>query len=208
MEELIQYFETLEARLDALEASQSALTDKIEEAETNLLALSEHMAKIRELLEEARKQPAHVEQPRVVAQQPIQDYFAMQQQMERQQQQQKPVAEAPKPEPVAQPRQEYVAPQPAPAPAPQPAAAQSAASGSTMYGKPVNDIRQAISLGDRFLYQRELFNQNAELMQLTLKELDELGSFDEALNYIARFNWDPESYTYQQFIISLHRRFG
>ena len=205
MEELIQYFETLEARLDALEASQSALTDKIEEAETNLLALSEHMAKIRELLEDVRRQPAHVEQPRVVAQQPIQDYFAMQQQMQQQQQQQQqPVAEAPKPEPVAAPKQEYVAPQPAPAPA----AAPNAATGSTMYGKPVNDIRQAISLGDRFLYQRELFNQNAELMQLTLKELDELGSFDEAVNYIARFNWDPESYTYQQFIISLHRRFG
>ena len=199
MEELIQYFETLEARLDALEASQSALTDKLEEAETNLLAISEHMTKIRELLEEVRNQPAHAEQP--VIQQPIQDYFAMQEQL---QQQQQPEAEAPKPEPIAAPKPEYVAPQPATAPATAPNATQ----GTAMYGKPVNDIRQAISLGDRFLYQRELFNQNAELMQLTLKELDELGSFDEALNYITRFNWDPESYTYQQFIISLHRRFG
>ena len=77
-----------------------------------------------------------------------------------------------------------------------------------IYGKAVSDIRQAISLGDRFLYQRELFGQNAELMQRTLTELNELGSFDEAVAYISRFGWDTESSTYQQFIVTLHRRFG
>ena len=77
-----------------------------------------------------------------------------------------------------------------------------------LYGKPVDDIRQAISLGDRFLYQRELFGQNAELMQRTLTELNELGSFDEALQYIGQFGWDTESSTYQQFLVTLHRRFG
>ena len=71
-----------------------------------------------------------------------------------------------------------------------------------------DDIRLAISLGDRFLYQRELFGQNAELMQKTLTELNSLGSFEEAMNYISRFNWDQESNSYQQFIVTLHRRFG
>ena len=79
---------------------------------------------------------------------------------------------------------------------------------AAVYGKAVDDIRQAISLGDRFLYQRELFGQNAELMQRTLTELNALGSFDEAMNYIAQFNWDQESNSYQQFIVTLHRRFG
>ena len=79
---------------------------------------------------------------------------------------------------------------------------------AAMYGKAVDDIRLAISLGDRFLYQRELFGQNAELMQRTLTELNELGSFDEAMSYISRFNWDTESNTYQQFLVTLHRRFG
>jgi len=79
---------------------------------------------------------------------------------------------------------------------------------AAIYGKAVDDIRQAISLGDRFLYQRELFGQNAELMQRTLTELNGLGSFDEAMNYIAKFNWDTESNTYQQFLVTLHRRFG
>ena len=80
---------------------------------------------------------------------------------------------------------------------------------AAVYGKPVDDIRQAISLGDRFLYQRELFGQNAELMQRTLTEINELQSFDEAMSYInSRFQWDTESNSYQQFVVSLHRRFG
>ena len=95
------------------------------------------------------------------------------------------------------------APEPTPAPTPEPISPKAA-----VYGKAVSDIRQAISLGDRFLYQRELFGQNAELMQRTLAELNELGSFDEAVAYINRFGWDTESSTYQQFIVTLHRRFG
>ena len=77
-----------------------------------------------------------------------------------------------------------------------------------LYGKAVDDIRKAISLGDRFLYQRELFGQNAEMMQKTLTELNALSSFEEAMNYIAQFNWDQDSNSYQQFIVTLHRRFG
>ena len=73
----------------------------------------------------------------------------------------------------------------------------------------MTDIRQAISLGDRFLYQRELFGQNAELMQRTLTELDALSSFEEALEYVnTHFQWDTESNSYQQFLVTLHRRFG
>ena len=84
-----------------------------------------------------------------------------------------------------------------------------AAPKAMLYGKPVDDIRLAISLGDRFLYQRELFGQNAELMLRTLTEINELHSFDEAMTYIgSRFQWDTESNSYQQFIVSLHRRFG
>ena len=80
---------------------------------------------------------------------------------------------------------------------------------AAIYGKAVDDIRQAISLGDRFLYQRELFGQNAELMQRTLTELNAMHSFDEAVAYIsAHFHWDTESNTYQQFLVTLHRRFG
>ena len=91
---------------------------------------------------------------------------------------------------------------------PEPVQEETASPKAAIYGKAVADIRQAISLGDRFLYQRELFGQNAELMQKTLTELNALGSFDEAMEYISRFGWDTESNSYQQFIVTLHRRFG
>ena len=90
----------------------------------------------------------------------------------------------------------------------EPVAEEQSSPKAAVYGKAVDDIRLAISLGDRFLYQRELFGQNAELMQKTLTELNGLGSFEEAMTYISRFNWDTESNSYQQFLVSLHRRFG
>lgn len=78
-----------------------------------------------------------------------------------------------------------------------------------VYGKTVTDIRMAISIGDRFLFQRELFDKNPELLQKTLTELNELNSFDEAMAYIAsHFGWDKEQPAYELFINALHRRFG
>lgn len=80
---------------------------------------------------------------------------------------------------------------------------------TSLFGQPVTTIRQAISLGDRFLFQRELFRQNGELMQKTLDELDHLISLDDALAYIDKhFDWDKQSSTYELFINVLHRRFS
>ena len=73
----------------------------------------------------------------------------------------------------------------------------------------VTDLRHAISLGDRFLFQRELFSQNGELMQKTLDVLNKQAHFDAAIAYIDKhFDWDKESPTYELFINALHRRFG
>ena len=114
----------------------------------------------------------------------------------------KPAPEVIEPEPVIEESKPAVE-------EPAPVVEEVASPKAAVYGKAVTDIRQAISLGDRFLYQRELFGQNAELMQKTLSELNELGSFDEAMQYInARFTWDTESNSYQQFLVTLHRRFG
>jgi hypothetical protein len=73
----------------------------------------------------------------------------------------------------------------------------------------VEDIRQAISLGDRFLFQRELFAGNGELMQKTLDELNALDSLEEAMEYVAdNFEWDKESTAVQLFENVLKRRFS
>ena len=170
MDELIKYFETLEARIAALEEAQANNEAIIASLEADIEELKNAPTPepqvVEKVIEKVVEKPVEVIKE-VVVKEP------------------EPVVEEPTPvvEEVASPK-------------------------AAMYGKAVDDIRLAISLGDRFLYQRELFGQNAELMQRTLTELNELGSFDEAMSYISRFNWDTESNTYQQFLVTLHRRFG
>lgn len=80
---------------------------------------------------------------------------------------------------------------------------------ASLFGAPVTDIRHAISLGDRFLFQRELFGGKGELMQKTLDKLNGLNSLGEALSYIHdNFSWDKDSSTYELFVNVLRRRFN
>lgn len=80
---------------------------------------------------------------------------------------------------------------------------------STLCGPAVSDIRQAISLGDRFLFQRELFAGNGEQMQKTLEELNGLHTLSEAISYIQEhFDWDMESTAAGLFVNVLKRRFN
>ena len=97
-------------------------------------------------------------------------------------------------------------PIPQPEPAPQPEAPR-APQQTSLFGAAVTDIRQAVSIGDRFLFQRELFGGNAEKLQQTLTELNALHSFDEAVAFIERFGWDRQSPTYELFTNVLRRRF-
>ena len=110
-----------------------------------------------------------------------------------------PVVELPIVEPVVEP-----APAPVPQPAPRPVPQQ-----TSLFGTAVEDIRQAISLGDRFLFQRELFAGNGELMQKTLDEINTLSSLGEAMGYVRdNFDWDKDSTAVQLFENVLKRRFS
>ena len=115
------------------------------------------------------------------------------------------MTETPVIEPIVEPIAEVkIEPAPAPKPAPRPVPQQ-----TSLFGTTVEDIRQAISLGDRFLFQRELFAGNGELMQKTLDELNALGSLEEAMDYVAdNFEWDSDSTAVQLFENVLKRRFA
>lgn len=211
MEEVIKYFEAIEARLAALEAKEQMLQSKeqslqtweerlqrLEKAQqesmTKLQAVGTHVTAMLQMLKqlEAKQSEAvHVAAP-MPAPQPVVEEVKVEEPAPQPKVEEVKVEEVKVEEPrVEEPRVEEVT------------------SKASIYGKAVADIRQAISIGDRFLYQRELFEQNAELMQRTLNELDQLHSFAEAMDYInAHFHWDQESNTYQQFIVTMHRRFG
>lgn len=226
MQELIQYFQTLEARITGYEARIAALEAEKQAAEARIAALEAEKEKNQRVLtalkadiEELLSRPyveMEDEDEDFEVEEPIEE-----EEVEAEEVAEEPIVETPKvEEPKAEaPQQELFAEPEAPKAeepkveepkAEEPATEEEpAAPKAVLYGKPVDDIRLAISLGDRFLYQRELFGQNAELMQRSLTELNELHSFEEALNYISsHFQWDTESNTYQQFLVTLHRRFG
>ena len=228
MQELIQYFQTLEARITGYEARIAALEAEKQAAEARIAALEAEKEKNQRVLtalkadiEELQSRPYvemedededfEVEEPieeeevvaKEVAEEPVAEAPVAEEPKVEEPKVEEPVVEEPVvEEPKAEGPQQELFEEPV-------AEKEPAAPKAMLYGKPVDDIRLAISLGDRFLYQRELFGQNAELMLRTLTEINELHSFDEAMTYIgSRFQWDTESNSYQQFIVSLHRRFG
>ena len=74
---------------------------------------------------------------------------------------------------------------------------------------PVSDIRKAISLGDRFLFQRELFASDGEKMSKTIDILNKMHSLEEATEYIEKhFQWQEDNPATKLFTSILHRRFS
>lgn len=51
--------------------------------------------------------------------------------------------------------------------------------------KPVNSLTEAIGINDRFLFVRELFNGNQELYKLTIENLNNAGTIDEAYDILS-----------------------
>lgn len=216
MEELIKYFEGLEERIATLEAELASLEAEMDELKNRPEPEPQVVEKVVEKIVEVEK-PVEVIKEVVVEKPIVVEPGASPQSngesgLRLEEQTEEPIIE---PEPVAEPEvvaePEPVKEEPAkeePAKE-EPVQEEQASPNAALYGKAVDDIRKAISLGDRFLYQRELFGQNAELMQKTLTELNELSTYEEAIQYIGKhFQWDTESSTYQQFLVTLHRRFG
>lgn len=234
MNELIKYFEALEARIQAQEARIAALEQQEREKKQLIdqlyyqltdttAAISEQLKQIDATIVDMMQHPddpevevelVYPEEEEAVADMPAAEEPAPAEPVApKAPAEPAPVEVIPAPEPeeqpVQEPAQEPVAEVPAPEPepakeAPKPRVPQQ----TSLFGAAVTDIRQAVSIGDRFLFQRELFGGNGEKLQQALSELDVLHSFDEAVNAIEKFGWDKQSPTYELFINVLHRRFG
>lgn len=222
----------------SLEKRIATLDKTIEELQKSLNATNAALAVQRDLLEELEQRlvevearPAMDEEPEVEVELLMDDDTEEPELVTAEVAEEEPVQETPaeaveepqaelqpelQPEPatqsepiVAEPAQEEPKEEPAPAVASAEPVHTDAHKANTAYGAPVTDLKQAISIGDRFLYQRELFGKNGELMQRTIADLNGLNTFDEAMEYIDRhFNWDKEQPSYELFVNALHRRFA
>lgn len=69
------------------------------------------------------------------------------------------------------------------------------------------DLRTQIGINDRFMFIRELFNNNETLYEQTINELNRETDLDEALIYIGEnFRWRGDSAAAQQFINMLIKK--
>ena len=116
----------------------------------------------------------------------------------------------PEPQPQSQPQPEpqpQSQPQPESQPQPQSQSQSQPSEPKATLAPPISNIREAISIGDRFLFQRELFRQDGELMNKTIDHLNQLTSLSEAMAYIEKkFQWNTETPAYELFVNILKRR--
>lgn len=72
----------------------------------------------------------------------------------------------------------------------------------------IQDVKRSISLNDRFLFQRELFDNNREEMNTMLTKLQSFSSFDLVESYLKRnTNWDFRDETVDKFLQMLKDNF-
>lgn len=79
---------------------------------------------------------------------------------------------------------------------------------ASIANKKITDIKQAISIGDRFRFQRELFKGNGEEMNKTLNYINQLATLDEVSSFLqSKYGWTPENETAEDFYQIIKRKF-
>lgn len=215
MEELINYFRRIETRLEAAErklqeqdAQLSAAEEQIRQLQDELSVTSSRLAE----LAERQVVAAETELPEIEVELVVDDTLPEEEQEENEaeyvvsedatedlltdeelqaedelEDQLVEAIEQPVEQPIAEPQRQET-------------------TGVTLPS--VDDIRKAMSIGDRFLFQRELFHGDGEKMNKTIDALNQLHSLDDALAYIEKkFQWDKESQAYELFNNILRRRY-
>jgi hypothetical protein len=75
--------------------------------------------------------------------------------------------------------------------------------------QPIRDIAKAIAINDRFLFIRELFENDAALYSQTINKLNTMSSLEDAKKHIQAVvkNWDETSEPAQLFLSIVQRRY-
>lgn len=72
----------------------------------------------------------------------------------------------------------------------------------------ITELKSAISIADRFRFQRELFEGNGEQMSQAISDFDNMDSMEAALAYITqKFKWDEMDANVADFMDLLQRRY-
>jgi hypothetical protein len=78
-----------------------------------------------------------------------------------------------------------------------------------MQTRPLKDISSAISLNEKYVFIKELFNNNANLYESTIEKLNNAFDFNEAIRYLdQRFEWDFDEEEVQKLLELVRRRYA
>lgn len=73
---------------------------------------------------------------------------------------------------------------------------------------PIKDINSAIGLNDKFLFIRELFDNNSDKFTSSIDKLNNFENLDQAMQYInTEFKWNNENPVSNKFLELIYRRY-
>jgi hypothetical protein len=75
----------------------------------------------------------------------------------------------------------------------------------------MGELSESLALNQRFMFTKELFDGNADLLRHALKAIDEAGSFDSAVDlintrFVLELGWETESDAVREFMQLVYRK--
>ncbi|MFC5627042.1 hypothetical protein [Algoriphagus winogradskyi] len=76
----------------------------------------------------------------------------------------------------------------------------------------MGELSESVAINQRFMFTKELFDGNADLLKHALKSIDKCDSFEEAITlvnsrYVGELDWKPETEPVQEFLLLVYRKF-
>jgi hypothetical protein len=76
----------------------------------------------------------------------------------------------------------------------------------------MGELAESLAINQRFMFTKELFDGNADLLKHALKSIDKCNSFDEAISlvnsrYVSELGWESETEPVQEFLLLVYRKF-
>lgn len=77
----------------------------------------------------------------------------------------------------------------------------------------IGELSESLALNQRFMFTKELFDGNADLLRHALKSIDEAGSFDSAVDlintrFVSELGWETESEPVREFMQLVFRKYS
>lgn len=76
----------------------------------------------------------------------------------------------------------------------------------------LGELSESLALNQRFMFTKELFDGNADLLRHALKSIDEVATFDEAVDlinsrFVVELGWNCDSEEVMEFMQQVYRKF-